>query len=46
MLLRSATLGVARDAQRLMDRRLKRDAALRMLPRDDEVERRAWAAAG
>jgi hypothetical protein len=31
---------------RLMDRRLKRDAALRMLPRDDEVERRAWAAAG
>jgi hypothetical protein len=30
----------------LIDRRLKRDAALRTLPRDGDVERRAWAAAG
>jgi len=30
----------------LIDRRLKRDAALRALLRDDDVERGAWAPAG
>jgi hypothetical protein len=30
----------------LIDRRLKPDAALRALLRDDDVERRAWAPAG
>jgi hypothetical protein len=30
----------------LIDRRLKRDAALRALLRDGDVERRAWVPAG
>jgi hypothetical protein len=39
-------LGAARDAQSLTDRRLGRDATLRTLLRDDDVEPCAWAAAG
>jgi hypothetical protein len=46
MLLRSATLARRGMLNPLIDRRLKWDAALQTLLRDDDVERRAWAAAG
>ena len=44
--LRRVWLCVAIDGRTLIDRRLKRDAALQTLLRDDDVERRVWAPAG
>jgi hypothetical protein len=45
-LLPSALLDAAGDANPLLDQRLEREAALRTLLRDRDVERWAWAPAG